>query len=266
MSIYLIAWERNLHQHSPIVVNAIRLLERWATRLPNLLIMDTAEYVNWFQQTHAVNSDRCRLIPTGADSNIFRPVSHHTTVNKRLRVVYYGSYIPNHGVLNIVEAAALLQERPEIQFEMIGDGPMRHQAESLAQSYQLTNITFLDWLTQESLVEHVGSADLCLGVFGTTPQSLMTVQNKIYECLAMARPVLSGVGPAVQAALSDGIEIYLCERANPQALASAIEDLYAAPEVRKRIGEMGYRRFLLEYDLSQIGAVFLKHIRETIER
>ena len=35
-------------------------------------------------------------------------------------------------------------------------------------------------------------ASVCLGVFEQLLKSMMTVQNKIYEGLAMAKPVISG--------------------------------------------------------------------------
>jgi len=51
MSIYLIAEERGLVAHHPFTGRLIRTLEGLACRLPDRLILDTAEYVAWFGQT-----------------------------------------------------------------------------------------------------------------------------------------------------------------------------------------------------------------------
>jgi hypothetical protein len=44
-------------------------------------------------------------------------------------------------------------------------------AVALARQYNLTNVTFEDWMDQEVLVRRAANADVILGAFGTTPQS-----------------------------------------------------------------------------------------------
>ena len=264
MSIYLIALERGLTEQSRTTVNLIRRVERMACRLPDLLILDTVEYVAWFGATHGVPSERFRLIPTGADDRVFRPVANKSADEGLFRVVYYGTFIPNHGVEHIVEAARLLADDPSISFELIGEGPDKDKAVALARRYNLSNVDFVGWLSKEELMKRVSKADICLGVFGTTPQSLMTVQNKIYEGLAMARPVITGDAPAVRQALVHGEHVYLCERANPQALADAVRTLKADPDLRRRLAESGHRLYREKFDLQHNGARYAAHLRELV--
>ena len=105
MSIYLISLERNLDKQGHFIINLLRLLERVALRLPNLLIQDTQEYVNWLEKTHHISQKNFRLVPTGADDRIFKPMSHETIIKDVYNVLYYGTFIPNHGVQYIIEAA-----------------------------------------------------------------------------------------------------------------------------------------------------------------
>ena len=58
----------------------------------------------------------------------------------------------------------------------------------------------------------------------------MTVQNKIYEGLAMAKPVITGDSPAVRRNLTPGENIWVCRREDPQALAEAIRTLFEHPD------------------------------------
>ena len=57
MSIYLIAQERGLEQRNRGIMRLLRLAERSACRLPDLIIQDTAEYVQWLHRTHGVPTD-----------------------------------------------------------------------------------------------------------------------------------------------------------------------------------------------------------------
>ncbi len=266
MSIYLIALERGLTEQSRTTVNLIRRVERKACRLPDLLILDTAEYVAWFQTTHNISPERFRLVPTGADDRIFGPLANEGTDDGLFRAVYYGTFIPNHGAEYIIEAARLLTADPSIRLELIGEGPDKDKAVALVRHYDLSNVDFVDWLAKEELVRQVSKADICLGVFGTTPQSLMTVQNKIYEGLAMARPVITGDAPAVGQALVHGEHLYLCDRANPRALADAVRTLKANPDLRRRLAQHGYHIYRQEFDLQHNGARYAAHLCELLER
>ncbi|MEM2045893.1 MAG: glycosyltransferase [Candidatus Bathyarchaeia archaeon] len=263
MSIYLIAQERGLTERSPLTARLLYLLEKVACSLPDLLIIDTEEYVAWFNRVYGINPSRFRLVPTGADDRIFRPVS----VEKKdhlFRVLYYGSFIPNHGVTYIIEAARLLQDEPDIRFELIGDGPEKAQAMALAQQYRLTNVVFEDWLDQEELVRRAANADVILGAFGTTPQSLMTVQNKIYEGLAMGKPVITGDSPTVRKALGNWQGICLCPRADPSYIAERIKTLKENPDLCKHLGSQGFSAFAAKYTPDCIGYLFKSDLAELL--
>jgi len=266
MSIYLIAQERGLTRRSRLTARLIRWVEWLACLLPDRLILDTEDYVAWFQENYGIDPARFRLVPTGADDRVFRPVEPRRQDDGCFRVLYYGTFIPNHGVETIVEAARLLKDDPGIHFELVGEGPDRERAEALAEAYGLTNITFTGWMDQEHLLHKITEADVCLGAFGTTPQSLMTVQNKIYEGLAAAKPVVTGNGPAVQRAFTDRKHIYLCERANPASLAKAVRTLKADPDLRRRLAEQGHRLYREQFALRYNGARFAAYLRELVER
>jgi len=260
MSIYLIALERGLDKRSRLSLNLLRWLERTAIRLPDLLVIDTSDYARWLQTTHQISAERFRLVPTGADDRIFKPAVGGDAANDFFYVIYYGTFIPNHGVLAIIEAARILAPEATIRFELIGNGPEKEPACRLARDYGLSNVTFIEWLDQAELVKHLAHAAVCLGAYGTTPQSLMTIQNKVYEGLAMAKPVITGDSPTVRRVLTHGEHLYLCERANAQSLADAIRTLQANPELRRRLSEQGYRCYQSSFTVERIGFRLTQHL------
>jgi glycosyltransferase involved in cell wall biosynthesis len=262
MSIYLIAVERDLEQRSRLSVNLLKTLEGRALRLPDLLILDTAEYVTWFQKTYGIAPERFRLVPTGADERVYQPQPANRQDND-FRVIYYGTFIPNHGVEQMIEAAGLLADEPNIHFAFIGDGPEREKAQARAQQLNLS-VEFVPWMEPEALASRAAQADAILGAFGTTPQSMMTVQNKIFEGLAMGKAVVTGDSPAVRAVLRHGEQALLCERGNPAALAQAIQALRDHPQLRQRLEQNGQRLFQEHYSLAQIGGRTTAHLRQVI--
>jgi glycosyltransferase involved in cell wall biosynthesis len=266
MSIYLIALERGLEHQSRFTVNMIRVIERWACHLPDCLILDTAEYVEWFQQIHHIRPERFRLVPTGADDQIFRPDKVERDIARPFTLVYYGTFIRNHGVPIIIEAANLLRDESDIQFTLIGEGPEKKGAVSLARHYGLTNIAFVDWLAREELSRYIAEADVCLGVFGTTPQSLMTVQNKIYEALAMQKPLVTGDSATVRSSFVAGKHLLLVSRTDPRELATAVKQLQRDPDQCARLADYGYQRYCELFTTQHLGNLMRAHLAELLAR
>jgi glycosyltransferase involved in cell wall biosynthesis len=252
MSLYMIATDRNLDRRSPISIKLLKVLEFFSLRLPDLLIQDTHAYVDLLSKTYHLKPERFCLVPLGTDSNLFKPLPP-SPEDDLFRVTFYGTFIPNHGVLNIVEAARIVQNLADIQFDLIGDGPDLASAVQLAQQYKLSNIKFLGWMEEAELVKLCIPADVLLGSFGTKTQSLITVHNKIYAGMAMQRPVLTGDSPAIREQFEDGKQIFLCKRDDPESLAKALLVLRSDPDLRKRLAFQGQVCYQENYTTEKIG-------------
>lgn len=243
MSLYLIAVERGLVAKSPFTGKLIRWLEARGLKLANRIISDTAEYVAYHCQTYGLKPEKFRLVPAGADDRLFYPQPNVHPPTDHFRVVYHGTFLPSHGIETMVRAAAELQDIADIQFYFYGDGPERPSAEQLAQKLELKQVYFVGWVEKEKMPAQIAQAHLCLGVFGTTQQSRCTIQNKIWESMAVGRPVISGDSPTVRATLHHQQQIFLVQRNNPTALAQAILTLQKDPALREQIARAGHTLF-----------------------
>lgn len=242
MSLHLIAEERGLTKKSPFSGKLIFFLEKWGLKLPDLLIADTPEYRDYYCQKYNISPSRFKLVPLGVDDRIYYPRPHLHPPTDYFRVLYYGTFIPLHGVETMLRAAALLQNHPSIQFDFYGDGQERSHAEHLARSLKLENVHFRGWIDKEDLPDEIAKSHVCLGVFGTTKQSRCTIQNKIWEGMMMHRPVITGDAETIRQELVDGEHLMLVERANPGALADAILQLEAMPELGQKLVTNAYVR------------------------
>ena len=258
MSIYLIACERGIQHTNPFSVWLIHQVEHLVCHLPDLLLMDTPEYALWFQENYHISPERINLVPLGADDRVFIPMTDSRVNDGVFRCVYYGTFIPNHGVQVIIETARILSDYTDIQFDVIGEGPYKEKVMDLAQKYNLVNVQFYGWMDEAVIVQHMAKADICLGTFGITPQALLTMQNKIHEGMAMAKPVVNGDSPVMRSTLQHGKNIFLCERENPQALADAILALRENPELRAFLAQQVYQTYLENFSMEKLGKQ-LKH-------
>lgn len=253
MSIYLIAKERDLIENHKFIIFLIRCIEHIALRLPNLLIQDTIDYVIWFEKEYKVSRKRFILVPTGADDRIFKP---HTipknSVGEKFVILYYGSFIPNHGVMKIAEAIKQLKNRKEIRFRFIGEGPEKSNFQSYIKRELLDNVEIIGWMSQMDLINQINRADICLGAFGNTPQSLMTIQNKIFECMAMGKPVITGDSPAIRTGLPPETVI-LCSRENVTELSKAIINLTNDHKMLNKLSVNSFEVYNKYFSLKRLG-------------
>ena len=242
MSLHLIAEERGLTARSPVTGRLIFWLEKVGLKLPDLLIADTPAYREYYCEKYGLDPDRFRLVPLGVDDRIFRPQPHLKPPQDCFRVIYYGTFIPLHGVETMLRAAAELKDHPQIRFDFYGEGQELPRMRALASELQLENVVFHGWLDGALLPAEIARSHLCLGVFGTTKQSRCTIQNKIWEGMMMQRPVITGDAPTIRAELEHKEHVYLVERANARALAQGILELANDPELRATMAREGYER------------------------
>jgi glycosyltransferase involved in cell wall biosynthesis len=271
MSINLISLERQLNQYSWIskaTVNIIQFLEKLACQLPDMLLIDTPQYVRWFEETYGIDPQRFRLVPLGADELLFNSDNNDSfsppDSDDIFYAVYYGSFVPSHGTRYIVEAARLLADDDTIQFELIGKGGEREKIKELARRYTLTNVNFPGFVNDTELIRRLEQADICLASFGHTPHSLITVHNKVFEVLALARPMIIGYSPAVSQHFKHAEHIYYCKREDARALAGAIRTLKKNPALRDRMAKKGHRYFKAHFSIGELALKLEQHLRELV--
>ena len=181
-------------------------------------------------------------IHPSADTDIFYPRKIQEYPNG-FQVLFMGKYTPLHGIEHIVNAAERLKDQPDIQFLFIGRGQLYKWIRALVNKKHLNNITFIDWVAYETLPDRIEKADISLGVFSKSEKANRVIPNKIFQAMAMGKPVISGKTDAVLECLTHKENIFLCEPGNPAALSEAIMTLKSDTALRKRIGVKAIQTF-----------------------
>lgn len=259
MSIYLVSVERGLDKKSSSTITLLHFVEKIGLRLPDLLVIEGIEYANWLSTEYHIPLERFRFVPLGTNHKDFPCLGTIQSSDNTFHVVYFGSFIRNHGVDVMLDAAALLRNEININFEFIGEGPERESIMKRAKLLGLQQVSFPGFLAREEFLEHIKRADLCLGAFGNTTHSRITVQNKIYEALIMGKPLLTGDSIALRRVFEPGKHLYVCER-TPEAIAQSILYLREHPEVRYALAKQGKEHVLTHYSLEALGKMFLDQI------
>jgi len=221
-------------------------LDRYACHLANKILLDTHAHEQYFSLTLGVPNNKLSSLPVSCNEEIFYPkvISSNNT-----SVLSYSSYLPIHGVETIIDAAEIIRNE-QIQFVLIGQGPLYKKVFQYANERGLKNVTFKPPISLQSLSNEIAAASICLGGhFGISDKANRVIPGKIYQMLAMGKPVIAADSLANRELLQHGISAYLCSPGDPTALANAILDLHRDPQLGKRIGMGGretYENFCSE--------------------
>lgn len=154
-----------------------------------------------------------------------------------LHVLFYGTFLPLHGMDVLLQACKLVADKP-IRFRIIGGAgkaleAFRRQLDALSPG----NVVHDTWVNFDELQSSViPSADLCLGgPFGGTPQARRVITGKTFQFLAQGKPTVIGrVDEPVP--FEDRQNCLLVEQANAESLAAAFQ---WALEHRDRLPDVG---------------------------
>lgn len=188
-----------------------------------IVIADTVGHASYFTEVLGVAPERIVVLPVGADESLFLPTPATPRTPGPRRVLFFGSFIGLHGIPTVVEAIRRYTG-PPVAFELLGAGPERAAAEAQLGGLATpgVQVRFHDWLAIEQLGARIASADVVLGIFGTSGKALRVVPNKVYQALAVGRPVITADTPAFDVRFRAGdahAPLALTPPGDPDALA-----------------------------------------------
>jgi glycosyltransferase involved in cell wall biosynthesis len=227
-----------------------RLIDALAFRSADLVLADTKAHRDYYMGFFGLPSEKFGVIPVGFDDRIFsrdlaragRPSRAGRPEGSPFTALFFGSFLPLHGVEVILEAARRVSERDKsIRFLLIGGGRTLPRVKARAAELGLGNVDFEGWMSQRALAETVAArGDVCLGIFGRTEKAGRVVPHKIFQSMALGQPVITARTPAVEEFFEHGRDIFLCDRLRPESLAEAILVLKKEAGMRESIARRGF--------------------------
>ena len=194
---------------------ALRLIDAAALRAADIIVVDTDEHRD---RLTARQRSRSVVVPVGAPGTWFRTPT--PVQDGPLRVVFFGLYTPLQGTPVIGAALGRIADAP-IDVTMIGTG--QDEADTKAAAHENPRVRWLDWVAADELPETVGSADVCLGIFGTTGKALRVVPNKVFQGAAAGCAIITSDTEPQRRTL--GTAALLVPPGDPDALAAALRTL-----------------------------------------
>lgn len=223
--------------------------ERGSVRAADLVLMDTCEHARYIAQLYRVPAGKIKAVWVGVETDLFRRTPFPIREGP-VHVLFYGQFIPLHGLETLVDAIHLIQStcdghRSDLRFTIIGSGQEAGKIDRLIDRYKLRDIRRIAWVNYADLPAAIDEADICLGVFAEEGKAGRVIPNKMFQILATGRPLVTRDSSAARELVQPGAAIRLvCPGDSADlarhlsALARDLRDPEAAREVADEAAQM----------------------------
>ncbi len=231
-----IVWDAFLSLYNTVVEDR-KLVSKWnplavvlycwewlACRACDLLILDTQAHADYFADKFHVEKKELKAVFVGAEVETFHAAAGTTGMQRddALLILFYGQFIPLHGIETIVRAARKMKNEA-VQWVLIGKGQEAEKIQMMLDHEQIPNLQWIPWVEYNELNDWIHKADICLGIFSDSEKASRVIPNKVFQIIACGKPLITRDSPAVRELLSpEDPGVYLVPPNDPQALIDAI--------------------------------------------
>jgi glycosyltransferase involved in cell wall biosynthesis len=228
--------------------HVLRLAERLTYLSADAVITPNESYREIAVLRGNKRPERVHVVRSAPDLAWFKRVAANPIYRRgrRYLVGYLGVMAEFDGIDHLIKAARELvvnRGRRDIQFCLIGSGPMLESLKTLAEELKLTEyVEFTGRIPDAEVIERLSSCDVCVSPDPLNPLNDKSTMNKILEYMALERAIvqydlLEGRRSAAGASL-------YAEPNNIQDFATKIESLLSNPDACSQMGRLGLQRMV----------------------
>ncbi|HHO75619.1 MAG TPA: colanic acid biosynthesis glycosyltransferase WcaL [Deltaproteobacteria bacterium] len=198
-------------------------------------------------------------LPVGIDTSCFplrsdsRPSENNTD---GIRLISVARLVPDKGLSYALSAIRrVLEKLPgvEIEYRIIGDGPLQESLLNQVHELELENIvTFVGGKAQPSVRKELEASDIFL-----LPSTAEVLPVSLMEAQSIGLPVIASDVGAVREIVVDGRSGYLVPQGDPQHIADHLIKLISQRKNWKEMGRTGSAHIAAHFDI--------KHLTQRLE-
>ena len=241
---------------NPVLILLSEWLERFLYRRADRLMVNSPGFL---EPVTSRGAKRVELIPNGADPSMFDPNNDGMEFRRsnqladKFVVLYAGAHGMSNDLEVVLDAAALLVDRNDIQLVLLGDGKEKPALMARAQKKDLTNVTFLPSVPKTEMASALAGADACLAILKPLEEYKTTYPNKVFDYMAAGRPVVLAIDGVIREVVeAAGCGIFAAP-GSADEVANAIRQLAADKKESRIMGLQGRDYLQKNFSRAAIG-------------
>jgi len=209
-------------------------------------------------------------LPNGVDLERYTPdkVEAHGlrkmyNINTNDLVFFYGGVLGHaQGLEIIIQAASKLKDHTNIKFVLMGSGPLKDDLMQLSAQLGTDNVIFADPVNRTEMGGVIKEIDVSLIPLRNLPLFLGAIPSKIFEILAMEKPILLGVkGEAKDLFITEGKAGWAFEPEDTVDLVSKINEICNSQDDLLSYGKNGRAYVAKKFNRRQIAEELFEKLK-----
>lgn len=233
-----------------------RVAVRIAIRFPNALLIGSTFWCTYFRtsfpRVKVYNSPNPIIAKDYLAGNPSR-------MNSKFVVTSLFRLIKEKGVIELMEVIKkICSRREDIEFVIMGGGPMLDTIRlELASHIAKGQVRVLGFVDDQTKIKEIcnSNAYLMLTYFDLMPISIM-------EAMAASKPIISTKVGGIPDLVEDGINGYLFDVGETDAVIEKLEFLIENPEKHREMGVASREKIDAHFDISKITSLHLQYAKE----
>jgi colanic acid/amylovoran biosynthesis glycosyltransferase len=208
------------------------------------------------------NPEKIAVHGSGIDCNQFTYKPRQFPTDGKIRIATTGRLVEKKGIEYCIRAIAkLIPTHPNIEYNIIGDGPLKTDLEQLIEQLNLTQyINLLGWKQHQEIAEILDNCHLFLAPSVTAADGNQDAPvNTLKEAMAMGLPVISTYHGGIPELVEDGITGFLVPERDANAIAQKLTYLIEHPDCWQQIGQASRIRVEQKYDMEKLNDELIQH-------
>jgi glycosyltransferase involved in cell wall biosynthesis len=209
-------------------IRLIRWVERRAVRFADRVVTVSPYDAQIIRARSAPRTEPTVILNVPEERLFSRAAEAAPAASGTLRLVTHGSILKRYGIETLVRAMPLIREHVrDAETWIIGEGEYRDALETLATELGVgQSVRFIDWRPIEEIPGLLRQADI-----GIVPAQVpWLLPNKLFEYVAMGKPVVASDSPSVRSIFPNG-EISYFTPGDAGELANRVIELHESREL-----------------------------------
>ena len=253
---------------NPVIIKMLEWVERFAYRKADRIVPVTDAFKT-YMLAKGIEADKIVVVKNGVDLAQYAPLEGNSSLAEKLGikgkfvVSYFGTHGMAHHLETIFYAAQRLRNSKSIVFLMVGDGAERQALARMRDAMALDNVLMLEQQPKSRMRELWALSNVSLVLLKKSDLFKTVIPSKIFESLAMAKPIILGVeGESAELIQAAGAGICI-EPEQADELAARVLELSQQPERCQQLGRSG-RTYVVEHFDRTVLARALSSLIETV--
>ena len=228
------------------------------------IVVVTDSFKKYIIKEHQIKPEKVGVFKNGVIVNNFKKpkpndvmtLKESLGLKNKIIISYLGTHGLAHGLKFILESISKISN-PDLHFLFIGDGAEKQNLIKYSKTLNSKNFTFLESVTKSEIPLYIEISDFSLVNLKKSSEFKNVIPSKIFENIAMYKPILLGVEGESKKLIDDYQVGVSFEPENKESFLNAIYDIQ---KLDRESFKVNCNKMLADFDRNNIAENLIKFI------